>query len=182
VIKNGEILLVLREDFKCWVLPGGKVEAGESVAQAAVREVREETGIEVVLTSLVGIFAMPNWFGDNHSIVFAAKPVGGVLHPQPGEADAVGYFLADQLPERLPWWHRQPIRDALAGVGGSAVWQQDVRWPTDWLSPQEAFALRERGALPESLLHASWEAWCREPQPGEQWSEIEPDISKREIL
>ncbi|HLZ55533.1 MAG TPA: NUDIX domain-containing protein [Ktedonosporobacter sp.] len=53
VIDNGQILLIQREDFKVWALPGGQIEAGESVAQAAIREVREETGIEVELTSLV---------------------------------------------------------------------------------------------------------------------------------
>lgn len=173
VIKDGEILLIQRADFKVWVLPGGLVEAGESAAQAAIREVYEETGLQVALTGLVGIYAMPRWIGNGHSVVFAARPLGGVLQPQPGEADDAGYFRADGLPERLPWWHRQPIRDALAGVSGSAVWQQDVRWPTDWMPPREAFALRARGALPESLIRAGWEWWCREPQPGEQWKEIE---------
>ena len=173
VIKSGKILLIQREDFKVWVLPGGQVEEGESVAQAAVREVREETGIEVVLTRLVGIYTMPRWIGDVHNTVFAAKHVGGVLQPQRGEADDAGYFRADSLPALLPWWHRQPISDAIAGIGSSAVWLQDVRWPADWISPQEAFALRDRGALPESLIRASWEVWCREPQPGEQWREIE---------
>ncbi|MBO0778569.1 MAG: NUDIX domain-containing protein [Ktedonobacteraceae bacterium] len=175
VIKNGEILLIQREDFKVWVLPGGQVEKGESVAQAAVREVAEETGIEVVLTGLLGIYSMPYWIGDPHNVVFAARPVGGILRPQQGEADDVGYFSADRPPERLPWWHCQPIHDAISGVRGSAVWQQDVRWPADWMSAQEAFALRDQGALPESLIRASWEVWCREPQPGEQWREIEEE-------
>lgn len=145
------------------------------MAQAAIREVREETGIEVVLSRLVRIYAMPHWIGEGHNVVFAARPVGELLQHQAGEADAVSYFGADELPQRMNWWHHQPIRDALAGIGGSTVWQQDVRWPADWLSPQEAFALREHGALPESLIHASWDQWCREPLPGEQWREIEDE-------
>ncbi len=173
VLKDGEVLLTQRADFKIWVLPGGGVEAGESAAQAAIREVYEETGLRVALTALVGIYAMPNWIGNTHSVIFAAKPLGGVLLAQPGEADDARYFRADALPEHMNWWHRQPIRDALAGVGGSAFWQQDVRWPTGWISPQEAFALRARGPLPASLIRAGWESWCREPQPGEQWAEIE---------
>lgn len=141
-------MLIQREDFKVWVLPGGHVEAGESVAQAAVREVYEETGIEIVLTGLVGIYAMPYWIGDVHNVVFVARPAGGVLRPQPGEADDAGYFRADTLPDRLPWWHRQPIRDALAGIGGSAVWQQNVRCPVDWLQ------LRLRaGLISEDVSH-----------------------------
>ena len=47
ILKDGRILLVKREDFEIWSLPGGHVESGESVAQAAIREVREETGLRV---------------------------------------------------------------------------------------------------------------------------------------
>src|SRR5215469_1008530 len=159
VIEEGKVLLIQRADFKIWVLPGGGVEAGESAAQAAVREVEEETGITVDLTSLVGIYAHPQWIDHGHSVVFAARPVGGILRPQPEEADAAGYFAVEALPERLPWWHRQPIQDALAGVQG-AVWRLDLRWPAEWMVPKEALALREQGDLPESLIHAAWEVWC----------------------
>ncbi|MDQ3929421.1 MAG: NUDIX domain-containing protein [Chloroflexota bacterium] len=175
VIKDEEVLLVRLDDFKVWALPGGRVEADESVAQAAVREVYEETGIRVVLTALVGIYARPRWIDNRHSVVFAARPLGGVLQPQPGEAAEAGYFRGEAIPERVAWWHRQPIRDALRGVRGRAVWQQDMRWPYGWMSPQEMFALRAAGALPESLIREGWELWCREPQPGEQWREIEEE-------
>jgi hypothetical protein len=116
---------------------------------------------------------MPHWHDNGHSVVFVARPVSGTLQTQPGETIDLGYFRADELPPRLLWWHRQPIRDAIAGVGGSAVWQQDVRWPEDWMKPEEALALRDQGELPESLIHACWELWCREPRPDEQWREIE---------
>jgi hypothetical protein len=102
-----------------------------------------------------------------------ASAGSGTLQSQAGETIDLGYFHSDALPDRLLWWHRQPIRDAVAGVGGSAVWQQHVRWPEDWMKPDEALALRDRGELPESLIRASWEVWCREPRPGEQWREIE---------
>jgi ADP-ribose pyrophosphatase YjhB (NUDIX family) len=49
VIEDGRVLLTQREDFPVWCLPGGGVDPGESLAQAAVREVREETGLEVEL-------------------------------------------------------------------------------------------------------------------------------------
>ncbi len=97
VIDAGRILLVQREDFKTWGLPGWHVEDGESVAQAAVREVLEETGLEVELTRLVGIYVRPRWPQDNHGVVFAATPVGGSLQPQASEVVDLRYFLLLQL-------------------------------------------------------------------------------------
>lgn len=87
IIQDGEILLTKRADVEAWVLPGGQVDTGESVAEAAVREAREETGLDVQLTRLVGIYFLPRWLtGDHHSVLFTAKPVGGVLQPQGGSA------------------------------------------------------------------------------------------------
>jgi 8-oxo-dGTP pyrophosphatase MutT (NUDIX family) len=173
VIDDGMVLLIQRADFKTWALPGGRVDVGESVAEAAIREVYEETGLKIELMSLVGIYAMPRWIGNDHSVVFAARPCGGMLQLQANEADDARYFRADKLPVYLNWWHHQPIRDAIAGVGGSAVWQQEVRWPASWMSPEEVFRLRANGALPESLIREGREWWGREPRPGEQWKEVE---------
>ena len=47
IMHNGKLLLTKREDFEVWCLPGGGVDPGESVAQAAVREALEETGLDV---------------------------------------------------------------------------------------------------------------------------------------
>ncbi len=60
IIQAGQILLIQREDFEVWGLPGGQVEAGESIAQAAMREARAETGLDVELTRLVGIYSLPD--------------------------------------------------------------------------------------------------------------------------
>jgi len=130
IIQDGEILLTKRADVEAWALPGGQVGAGESFAEAAVREAREETGLEVQLTRLVGIYFLPRWLaGDNHSVLFAAKPVGGVLQPQEGEVIEIRCYAPDALPEPLVWWHRQRIDDAMSGIGGSVVWTQRVVWP-----------------------------------------------------
>jgi ADP-ribose pyrophosphatase YjhB (NUDIX family) len=99
VIQNGQILLTKRAYVEAWALPGGQVDVGESVAEAAVREAREETGLEVRLTRLVGIYFIPQWQnGDNHSALFAASPVGGVLRPQEGEVIEARYFAPTALP------------------------------------------------------------------------------------
>lgn len=130
IVREGRILLTKRHDFEVWVLPGGEVDPDESVAQAAVREARKETGLEVELTRLVGIYSMPGWpRGGHHSALFAARPIGGELRAQAGEVIDVRYFDPGALPEPLVWWHRQRIRDALAGVGGSVAWSQNAPWP-----------------------------------------------------
>ena len=80
IFQEGKVLLVKREDFPVWCLPGGLIEDKESVAEAAVREAREETGLEIELLHLVGLYSRPAWRkGGVHEISFAAKPIGGTL-------------------------------------------------------------------------------------------------------
>ena len=55
----GEILMIRRTDNDNWAVPGGAIDLGESVAQAAVRETREESGIECEITGIVGIYSDP---------------------------------------------------------------------------------------------------------------------------
>ena len=55
----GEILMIRRTDNDNWAVPGGAIDLGESVAQAAVRETREESGIECEISGIVGIYSDP---------------------------------------------------------------------------------------------------------------------------
>ena len=104
VLSAGKVLLQKRLDSEVWALPAGGIEAGETVAEAAIREVKEETGIDVVLDRLVGIYSSPRWAsGGDHTVVFAATPTGGQLKPQQTEAIDVGYFDPEDLPETLVW-------------------------------------------------------------------------------
>jgi len=153
VVDCGRILLTKREDFEIWCLPGGAIEPGESAAQTAVREVLEETGVEVEVTGLVGIYSRPRWNqGGDHDILFAATPVGGALKPQASEVIDLGYFGADALPNPLLEWHRQRIFDALNGAIGLAR-LQDTVWPFDRdLSRRELYALRDQSGQPRQQV------------------------------
>jgi ADP-ribose pyrophosphatase YjhB (NUDIX family) len=126
------ILLQQREDFEVWGLPGGMIEPGETATQAAVRETLEETGLQVHLTRLVGLYAMPLWSknANDHIVVFAASPTGGELLKQTPETVNAGFFVLDNLPETIMPWHRQRIQDALAGKTG-VVYSQNIEWPFD---------------------------------------------------
>jgi ADP-ribose pyrophosphatase YjhB (NUDIX family) len=102
VIHDGKILLTKREDFETWILPSGGVEEGESLAQAAIRETKEETGLDVELIRLIGIYSRLGSWSPGYVVLFAAKPVGGEIKCQEGETIAVEWFAFDELPTRFP--------------------------------------------------------------------------------
>src|SRR4051812_27317468 len=107
ILHDGRVLLAQREDFEVWNLPGGAVEAGESLTQAAVRETLEETGVAVELTHLVGLYSRPRWRdGLGHIALFGGRPVGGALMRTTDETVNAGYFGLDDLPSPLMWGHR----------------------------------------------------------------------------
>ncbi len=149
MLTGDKVLLTKREDFEVWCLPGGSVEDGESLAQTARREAREETGLEIRIERLVGVYSNPKWSnGGSHEIVFAATPVGGALSPDPHEVIEAGWFGLNNLPEPiLPWMVRQ-IRDALDGVGGSAAWRQEFASSfASGLSRKDLYRLRDESGL-----------------------------------
>jgi ADP-ribose pyrophosphatase YjhB (NUDIX family) len=84
---QGRVLLIHRVDNDRWALPGGQVEVGERVAETVVREVKEETGIEVEVLGLTGIYSDPKHviaYDDGEvrqqfALSFRARPVGGRL-------------------------------------------------------------------------------------------------------
>jgi ADP-ribose pyrophosphatase YjhB (NUDIX family) len=86
----GEILMIRRTDNDNWAVPGGAIDLGESVAQAAVRETREESGIECEITGIVGIYSDPKHVllytsngevRQEFSIVLTAQPLSGQPTP-----------------------------------------------------------------------------------------------------
>jgi 8-oxo-dGTP pyrophosphatase MutT (NUDIX family) len=158
IIQDDRVLLTKRRDVEVWVLPGGRVEAQETIVEAAVREAREETGLGIQLTRLVGIYTIPEWLaGTNHTVVFAATPAGGVLSPQESEVLELGYFASDALPEPLAWWHRQRINDALGGVGGSAVWTQCIPWPFEQpITREHLYTQIEQSGLPKQDFYSKY--------------------------
>lgn len=111
----GRVLLIKENyDRERWGFPGGAVEAGETPEQAVVREVREETGAEVRIDSLVGVYVVADSPLSVH--VFRCEIIGGTpAVPSSGEIADVRWWP----PETLPWpqtnalYHALP--DAIAG-------------------------------------------------------------------
>jgi ADP-ribose pyrophosphatase YjhB (NUDIX family) len=148
VIHENKILLTKREDFETWIMPSGGVEDDESIAQAAIRETKEETGLDVELTRLVGIYSRLGNMSSVHAVLFVAKPIGGEIKCQEGETIAVEWFAFDEIPSPLSVGQRKKIEDAIAGISGTAVLHQ-VNVPTfpEKLTRKELVELRDNSGL-----------------------------------
>ncbi|MEU8250178.1 NUDIX domain-containing protein [Nonomuraea sp. NPDC048916] len=107
--EQGRVLMLRRTDNDLWTIPTGGVKKGETVAQAAVRECQEETGLNVAVTGLVGVFSTPDhvivyMHGDKVdevrqpiNVCLRARVVGGGIRPEPAEAREVRWVEPDQL-------------------------------------------------------------------------------------
>jgi len=174
IMKDGKILLTKREDFEIWCLPGGGVNEGETLAQAAIRETREETGLEVELVRLVGVYSRPRWTNESpHVLLFAARPVGGVLRPNPSEVLEARYFGAQEIPTDLVVDHALRIQHAFSGAGGSLVWVQDTPWPLpSGLPREELYRMRDESGVSKRDFYLTY---FGESDPGRNRPEIHPE-------
>lgn len=118
---KGEVLLEKRADNGRWGLPGGHVDVGESVEQAAIREILEETGIRVRIKRLVGIYSDPRYnvigaYSDGliHFVlvIFECEYLSGEIEVSE-ESTEVAYFPARSLPAKTLLCDVQAIADYL---------------------------------------------------------------------
>jgi len=117
--KDNSVILIRRkkEPFKeHWALPGGFLEYGETAEHAAIREMKEETGLDIEIIKLVGVYSDPSRDPRGHviSIAFLAKEVGGDLTAS-DDAKAVKVFKITEIPKNLAFDHAKIIKDALGG-------------------------------------------------------------------
>jgi 8-oxo-dGTP diphosphatase len=112
------ILLIKRNTipFKgYWALPGGRMDPGEKVEQTIVREVKEETGLDVTIVRKVGEYVEKGVKDDvdyeYYPTCFVVKPVGGEIKKQESEIQEIKLFNLNDLPKPLAFVHEEMIKD-----------------------------------------------------------------------
>ena len=121
VVDDGRVLLQRRHDRDAWGFPGGAVEFGESVADAAQRETREETGLTVVVQDLLGVYS--KYFdqypsGDRAQVIttfLICRPVGGEFSTADPETLELRYFDLSKPPTLANQQHEDAYRDLAHG-------------------------------------------------------------------
>ena len=123
------VLLTRRSDNGRWCIPGGAMDPGESAAECCAREVLEETGLEVRVGRLVGVYSSPHRiieYADGNrrqglNLSFEAETIGGELCIT-DETTEVGYFSFEQMKSMdVMETSYERVEDALAGQESAFV-------------------------------------------------------------
>jgi len=150
ILRDGpprQLLLSIRSDLFGWELPGGTLEAGETAMQAVVREVREETGLDVEPITHVGDWVRRG-FRPHTARVYLCRVVGGTEAPS-HETPRLTWFDVDEPPVELFPWYREPLRVALIS-GESPIEGEEVQGiATIWQTMKIDLVMRWHG-LPTS--------------------------------
>jgi ADP-ribose pyrophosphatase YjhB (NUDIX family) len=112
---DGIVLIKRKNPPQGWALPGGFVDYGESIESAAIREAKEETGLDIELLRQFHTYSDPERDPRHHTIttVFTAKAKGKVRAGD--DAKEVAIFSKDNLPEQIAFDHRYIIHDYFTG-------------------------------------------------------------------
>ena len=114
-IRKDETILLVKQSYghQYWSLPGGVMEEGESIDQAAIREVKEETGLNIRLEKLIGVYSKPS--EGALAMTFVGEVIGGELRAD-NEIIEVCYFPLANLPENIREHLRQRVDDFIAAL------------------------------------------------------------------
>jgi ADP-ribose pyrophosphatase YjhB (NUDIX family) len=123
IIRNGKVLLVRRliEPFRgYWDIPGGFCEADEHPTETAIREVREETGLEIELTGILGVW-MDDYEGSaTLNVYYLARPLGRSIRPG-DDAGGAAWFAPNALPGRIAFANGRLALEAWASGDATPV-------------------------------------------------------------
>ena len=131
IVQDGKILLQRRTDNGRWGLIGGLLEMNETYEEAALREIREETGLEVRLDAFLGIFHNHNmvWGNGDAAHVICAFFTASIINGEPRideESYELRFFGKDEMPELFAEDHRAALDAYFRGVRNPLL--QENKW------------------------------------------------------
>jgi len=101
-----------------WALPGGRMDPGETIDQTVIREVKEETGLDIKIISVIGEYIEKGVKDDidyeYYPTCFEVEPIGGELKKQDSEVKEMQLFPLDDLPNPLAFEHEKMIKDYIS--------------------------------------------------------------------
>lgn len=100
VRNNRDEILLIHGSKRGWEIPSGRVEEGEAISAAAVREVKEESGIDIEILKYCGLFQ--NVRDAVCTVLFIAKPIGGMCQTS-DESDEVGFYSLVEARNKITW-------------------------------------------------------------------------------
>ncbi len=120
IIYEGKIVLIRRKNppyQNHFALPGGFVEVGETVEAAVVREAKEETGLDIELLKLVGIYSDPSRDPRGHTVSVCYLAIGWGNLKAGSDAKDIGLFSLNDVP-KLAFDHNKIIENAKSDIDG----------------------------------------------------------------
>ncbi|UED72002.1 NUDIX hydrolase [Brevibacillus sp. HD3.3A] len=100
IVNDRNEVLLIKGPRRGWEMPGGKVEQGESIREAAIRETKEECGLDIEVTKFCGVFQ--NVSKSICNALFLARPIGGKLITTP-ECLESGFFPIEEALQKVTW-------------------------------------------------------------------------------
>lgn len=121
--EENQVLLQRRADIGLWGIPSGHIEIGETVSETVVREVKEETNLDIRIRKIIGVYSDPDSqvfdYPNGKSIhfittCFLTEITGGELKCNSDESLEIKFFSQENLPENLLKMHPQWLEDAVS--------------------------------------------------------------------